>query len=226
MKTTFYNSGLGLLSAQSGQPYKLIFTGFKLTDAINFEPTPNNNALPGNLVFTGTDVQMAHVPLTDDEVMIQCLVEHDLGQFDIGSVQLLAKAQAGPDTPFCISVGTSSFRKVPSQSNKYVGHTYLYQLLFSIPQLSDRFSFINLRRNIVEMKHVDTEEDLPYFPWEENYDQLVVDRDTRTNTATFVLNAWDDYWGCPLAADYSSDNMFWKITGGRDGDNFKYVDEA
>lgn len=224
MRTYIYNSGMAQLSAQSGQGWKLAFTGFKLTDAVGFEFNAASNALPGNVVYTGDDAQMKFLPITNDEVLIQCNVERDIGEFNVGSIQLLVNNGTTDNIPFCVSIGTDKFVKLKTVEDVAVGSKYVYQLMLAIPQLLDRFSFVNLKMSSARFGDFQDENSMPMFAWETIYDQLVLDTHTQTDALTFVLNAWGDYWACPLAVKLDSENMFFKITGGNVGDDHRYVD--
>lgn len=220
MKTYMYDSGVAKLAAQDGQGYKLNFTGFVLSDTDTYVPVASDNTLPGNVVYTGAPANMRYIPITNDQVLLQCIVTREVAQITIGAVQLFVD-----DAPFCVSVATDKFIKLERVLEETVGTRFMYQLLIDIPQLQDRISFVNLAQNVVRFKAVAEDESLVRWPWEESNDQLFVDLHTGINRPIPILNAWNRYWACPLMAEMDNDNMFWKISGGQAGDGHRYASE-
>lgn len=223
MKTYLYDSGVTKLAEQDGQQTKLSFTGFKLSDVseASFSFDAAVNTLPGNVVHTGTIERMYYVPLTQHEAIIQCLVDRDVAEMSIGAVQLLVDS-----VPFSVSIASHNFIKLATVPDETVGTLYMFQLLMSIPDLLNRFSFANLDNRLATFASYADNDSMIRWAWEEIHDQVVVDNHTQFNAPVFVLNAWNEYWGCPLTAEMNDDDMFWKITGGRVGDDHKYVSEA
>jgi hypothetical protein len=208
MRTYLLNSGLNMLSVQdstNGPP--LIFTGFTIGSEFNFVIDTLNPTIPGSPVFTGTTSNMKYIPTTVDEVIVQCFVPREQAPVTVGNIVLLANS-----TPFCVSIAQETWIKAQTTSS-VVGSMYCYQLMLNIPQLQDRIAFANLTMNVAEFKHVTTENTLVTYPWEEVYDQVVIENHTRTGTPILVQNAWNDYWGSPLIQDITAAN-FGRIDGG------------
>lgn len=225
MRTYIYNSGMAALSAQDGQNWKLVFSGFKVSSAVNQVFNAANNAL-ADVTYTGGPNEITYVPITDEEVLLQCTVDREFGEYGAATIQLLVNSNVTNNIPFAITIATDQFTKLKNNANIAVGTKLVYQLMLSMPQLTSRFSFVNLKTNVAKFHHSADENVMPRFAWEEPYDQLIIDKHTQTGALIFGMNAWDDYWGCPLAANMDSTNMFWKITGGRVGDGHRYVDAS
>lgn len=220
MRTHIYNSGMAALTAQDGQAWKVVFSGFKITDAVNIAFNGAVNTLPGNIVYTGNDTKIRFVPVTSDEVLVQCIVDKSVGQLTAGSLQLLVNYNGNVNVPFSLTIGTEGFVKLANVEDTAVGTRLVYQLMLIIPDLTNRFSFVNLKPNVAKFHNVANEDVMPRFAWEEQYDQVTINTHTKLNKPVFVLNAWDDYWGCPLLGKMSDT---WVISGGVVGDGHRYV---
>ena len=220
MKTYIYTSGMAKLTEQDGQPFLLNFTGFKLSSNAAIAFNKDVNTLP-DTVYTGTIAEMRYVPITADQVMLQLFVSRETVQMGIGAVQLLLDS-----VPFCLSqVRTNSFIKLYREPGVTVGSRYMYQLQLHIPQLLERIAFTNLKTNAAKFKVFSSENTLTRWPWEEAHDNIILLNHTRTNAPVALLNAFNDYWACPLFANMADDDMFWKITGGIAGDGHKYASQ-
>lgn len=217
MKTYLYQSGKDALTAQDGQPTKMVITGFKASDTADFTFNAATNTLPGTVVFTGAESDIYYIPVNDDEVMLQCIIPKTADEMTIGSLQLLVD-----DTPFCVSIAPSTFLKLEQVPGESVGTYFVYQLLINIPGLVNRFSFVNLNVRAAAFKEETSELTMTRWPWEEAYDQLVIGTHTQTGAAAFVLNAWNDYWGNPLLVNNATDARFWRLDGGVSGDRHLY----
>lgn len=217
MKSYLYNSGAALLTAQDGQAYKLQFTGFKVCSDAAFTFNAAVNTLPGTITFNGSINEMSYVPLSGDEVIIECKVDHDISQRQLAAVQLLVD-----DTPFCVCIPENAFTKLGTIEDQAVGSKFFLRIQLNIPGLYARMSFANLKSTTSVFKPVATEQAMPMYPWEEKVDQLVIQKHSKTNNLVFVLNAWGDFWGCPLSMKMDDAN-FWHVDGGVAGDGHKYT---
>lgn len=218
MKTFIYSSGMAKLSEQDGQPYLLNFTGFKLSSSTSIVFDQNVNTLP-NTVYTGTHNEMRYVPITADQVMLQLFVSREVAQMNIGAVQLQLDS-----VPFCLSqVRAESFIKLYREPHVTVGSRYMYQLQLHIPQLLERIAFTNLRTNAAKFKVFSSDRTMTRWPWEEAHDNIILETHMFTNAPVALINAFNDYWACPLFAKMDDNDMFWKITGGVAGDGHKYA---
>lgn len=226
MRVYVYNSGIAALSAQDGQAFMLAFSGFKISNTAAFDFNAADNNLPGDIVYTAGAEALRYVPITANDVMVQCFVERDVAEMTMGSIQLLVNTNSQQDIPFCVSIADESFVKIATVPGVTVGTKYTYQLMLSIPQLLERFTFVNLKAHVATFRVFDNENSMEKYPWEEQHDQLVIDRHSKLDAMVFGLNAWGDYWGNPLLAPLDSDNMWWKISGGRVGDGHRFVDAS
>lgn len=226
MRTYIYDSGRAKLTEQDGQGWLLNFTGFKLSSdpAIVFNKAVNT--LPST-VYTGSVSEMKYVPMNANQVMLQIIVARSVIQKTIGAVQLLVN-----NVPFSLSlVKTGSFIKLQQDVGETVGSRYMYQIMIEIPQLLQRIAFTNLQTNLARFKSFATNAVMTRWPWEESHDVLMINNFLAMNKPVPVINAWNDYWGCPLMAvsgdgnTAPNDTMFFKITGGVVGDGHKYASQ-
>lgn len=222
MKTYIYQSGIDLLSAQetSGSGVtSLVVTGFKAGDTADFAFSPNVNVLSGGVVFEGDENDVFFIPITDDEVMLQCVIPKTAEYMTIGAIQLMVN-----DQPFCVSIAPNALIKLEQAAGYTVGTRYVFQLMINIPQLMARFSFGNLNVNASTFKEFTNELQMTRWAWEEAYDQLVVGVHSQTGAPVVVLNAWNNYYGCPLLVRNTDDAKFWRIDGGVSGDRHLYTE--
>lgn len=214
MKTYVYTSGLDLLAEQESIATTLSFTGFKVSSSIpsDFVFDADYNTQPGTLEYTGGVSNMFYCPMTDNDVLIRCEILSSVSYLEVESIQLLVN-----DIPFCISLSPSVQQKLEDHDNSAVGTRYVYQLIFSLPELTSRISFANLDTKTAVFHTVDSESLITKYPWEEIHDQLFIKNHSELNTPLVVLNVFGYYWGCPLTLEYT-DTDFFKISGGLTGD--------
>lgn len=218
MKTYIYTSGMAKLTEQDGQPFLLNFTGFKLSSSASIVFNKDVNTL-ASTVYTGTHTEMRYVPITGDQVMLQVFVKREHVQMGIGAVQLLLDG-----VPFSLSqVQANSFIKLYREPHVTVGSRYMFQLQLQIPQLLERISFTNMQHNAAKFKVYSSDRTMVRWPWEEAHDNIILETHMFTNAPVALINAFNDYWACPLFANMADDDMFWKITGGVAGDGHKYA---
>lgn len=208
MKTHLLATGLNQLSIQDNTSGpKLVLTGFTVGSEYGFTINGTQTTVPGSPVFTGSISDMKYIPTTPDEVVVQCYVPRTQAPITVGNIVLYAN-----NVPFCVSVALETWVKGQTTTES-AGSLYCYQLMLNIPQLSDRMSFANLNMNVAEFKHVSDENTLVTFPWEEIYDQIVIDNHSRLGTPLLATNAWNDYWASPLIQNISAAS-FGRIDGG------------
>lgn len=221
MITLLLQSGNALLQAQAASPSsKLEVTGFKMGDAFAFTPNPAMTTVQGNLVKTGTVSDIRYIPLHDESVLLQLIVEHNSPEIDIGNVLLEVNGQ-----PFSLSYSSFYTRKLSSATSK-TGIRFMLQLELGMEQINERFDFTNLSQNVAEFVEAEDEQELlAMFPPMLGHDQAMIQEHSKTLRVTPVLFIDNEYWGCPLAVAMD-DDQFFIIDGGTNGDRYQYVDNV
>lgn len=222
MRTKLLATGKAALGAQDKQSWRCIFTSFKLYDAIA-EKYEEGGPL-GNEIYAGGAEQLNFVPVDENTVIIQATAERALPTIRIGAIELFIQTNDGTDIPFLVAINPKRFVKLSNKEDTHVGTKYTFQLLLSIPQLTSRFNFTNLKANVATFASYGNENAIKRWAWEEIRDQIIIQKHSFDGRLHFVLNAWGAYWGNPLAMKMN-DSKFWKISGGRVGDRRQYTPE-
>lgn len=196
------DSGAALFASQSnGDIDSVIFTGFRVGSAVG-EVIDSNITVPmGTLLYTGNTSQLFFTPISEDTVLITCIIPRLFAEIAPGNIVLYGNN----NTALFAQIYTSTVLK-HQQTESTVGSQLTYTFIIRMPDLLDRMSFDNLTAKIAEFKPVETDQDVIRWPHEEVNDQLIVDADGRLNdNPVAIFNIGHVYWGVPLA-DYSDDN--------------------
>jgi hypothetical protein len=69
----------------------------------------------------------------------------------------------------------------------------------------DRFDLSNLSEDVATFARFETDDALTRWPWQEDADQIFIERDGRSKTPAFVVQSGRMFWGSPFVYDF--DNM-------------------
>lgn len=217
MSTFALSNAFNLLldNEQNGTP--LLVTGFKVGDALNIGVSDSYTEQQGNLVFTGNNTNIKHVPYSSQIAILQLIIEHDQPELVVGNILIEVNNQ-----PFAMYIPERIAANRKLQTNDlYAGIRYVLQVIIDIPQLTQRISFSNLASGLATFKNFNSiTEVTPFYMTKE--DQATIDEHDFLKRGIPLLNTPYGWYGNPLAMDIT-DTKYWKLSGGTIGDSYRYT---
>lgn len=216
LKNKFLNNEKGVLAS---------FVYGDTTVALNQQTTDKEG---GNRVHEGTAAagEMFFTRFHEHEVTIKCRLTHDIGDWQGGSIAILA------DDGSAVFVGSLNYShsKLQSIQNR-AGGRLAFQFRFLMNSIHDHWDFSNLTEHYVHFdQHTGAFADAPQRPiYAEETEHITVDEailDTNRKGYVWLPRVYDLSWVSPpfLARLDDSEFDLWPgFSGGFDGDGHKYT---
>lgn len=222
MRVDLLTTGLTALITQANYPSdKITISRFQIGDALDFVYSSSMTTPQGNIWFTGTTANVYYTQFTDEEVSLNCHVDHDDPTGVIGNLVLYVRLRT-VEYPFIMVRPNEPDPTVKLKTSIHkAGMNLDVHVTLKIPGLLDRFDFDALTINTIDWLHVDTADAQP-APFSELHDVMVIENHQDTGAAVFAVNSGNQWYGCPLVKRML-DTKFDRISGGETGDSYQYV---
>lgn len=201
------DTGAALFAQQSnGDIPSVVLTGFKVGSGVGEVMDSDITEPMGTLIYEGDTTQMFYTPMSDDTILITCIVPRLEPESRPGNLILYAN----DGIALFGSLSEVDIQKY-KQTDISAGTRITYTILIRMPDLMDRFDFSNINARTAEMKMFDSDHDLTRWPYEEANDQIIIQADSRVDDKpAVVFNIMGLYYGVPLR-DYADDDAFLNI---------------
>lgn len=199
--------------------------GFRIGDSaaliIDQDTTTN---VAGNVVYNGSLSEMYFSKFSDHEVIIQCVVEHDKGDFDIGSIAILSNTFV----PLIVARFEYIHSKIATTTTQ-AGGRWTFQLRFIQYQYENYWDFSGMTERYARFEaFTGNFADVPQRPIESpNSEQIQSDTvpagDTNRRAYHMLPEVYDHLWVTNPFQMRLDDANFYRIDGGNDGDGHLYT---
>lgn len=216
--------GIDYLKLQFQASLRGSFGGFRLGSSSALIINSDATDVAGDVVHTGTNSDIFYQVYNSHEVILQCTVEHDKGDFDIGSIAILS------DTGVPVFVGRLEYqhRKMASITDK-AGGRFTYQLRFMQYRVQDYWDFTGMIERYTQLPtFTGSFDDVPQRPvLSPNHSQVQTDDlgigPTGRNGYVLLPRVYGLTWTANPFAMRLDDAEFHQFSGGYDGDNHLYT---
>lgn len=160
------NVGKSYIQAKIAANQKCKIGGFKLGDTILFVPDVTQTNVAGLLTYEGTLDEMYHVQYNENEAIIRCVLEPNIGDFLIGNAGIYS------DSGVLLFIAKFSYvhHKMASTVSS-AGGRWSYQVRLTMENLYDIWDFSNITDKYAEAGLHDLE-DGPAYPYDSFYTEV------------------------------------------------------
>jgi hypothetical protein len=207
------------MSSAKGQ-----FTGFRIGNSSALVLDTNNTNVAGDIVYTAGVSELSYSVVSKHEIILTCTLEHDKGRFDIGSIAILSESFVP------VFIGRFEYMHRKDKTNvSQAGGRWIFQLKFIQYNLQDYWDLSNLVEKYAQpVAHTLPWINVPSRPiFSPESEQIQSDNlpayDTNRKGYFLIPEVYDLEWSSSPFQMRLDDPNFWRIDGGVDGDNHKYI---
>lgn len=198
------------------------FSGFQFGSSNVMDVTDTLTSVAGTVTYFGIPAEMTYAKIGPHEASIKCVIDHDKGDFDIGSFALLV----GPSVPFMVGKLPYVHKKQKTRDTD-IGGRFTLQVRFVMYDLYLNWSFANLTTRYAtfnaEEDHID---DIPAYPASAKdlmYQVDTVPFESGRRGYALYPGTMAREWRAPDLQMRHDDPDFFRFDGGVDGDGHQYT---